>query len=178
MNDLPLSDSDDSDILLPALYLALEAKIRESEPISRTGQIAPGARQRPYKRRKYVNRGIALGNANIVRDYLGTPDAPPVYDEAAFRQRFRMSRRLFDKLCVDIPAHNPRFRQQPDALGRETSTTAQKLTAVLKVLAYGVTPDMVRAYAIPAAFPSSMVAKLYLRWMITFGCRQLLRCPM
>ena len=58
------------------------------------------SRKRSRKgRAQNIDRKREDGALTLERDYWGNN---PIYDEAAFRQRFRMSRQLFDRILKDL----------------------------------------------------------------------------
>ncbi|EFP89902.2 uncharacterized protein PGTG_16190 [Puccinia graminis f. sp. tritici CRL 75-36-700-3] len=62
----------------------------------------------------------------------------PLYDDEIFRRRFRMSRSLFLKIAEAVEQQDDYFRQKPDACGRMGLRPITKITAALRMLAYGV----------------------------------------
>jgi hypothetical protein len=84
------------------------------------------------------NRNIAEGARRIFADYFA-PD--PTYDETDFRRRFRMSKRLCLQIIEAVTANEVYFTHRPNAAGKFGATPFQKITGVLKVLAYGTCSD-------------------------------------
>ncbi|XP_021985973.1 uncharacterized protein LOC110882200 [Helianthus annuus] len=70
----------------------------------------------------------------LVVDYFADE---PLYLEAIFRRRFRMSRRLFLRIADDLAAYYPFFTLRHDARGKMGFTTLKKCTAAIPQLAYG-----------------------------------------
>jgi hypothetical protein len=91
-----------------------------------------------------IDRGLAMGHRRIWQDYLSPS---PVYDENCFRRRFRMSSRLFRRLLEDVPTKNSYFRQRRDATGKLGASAVQKITAGVRMLAYGIAADAIDEYA-------------------------------
>jgi len=75
-----------------------------------------------------------------MRDYFGVDERPPVFDEKDFERRFRLPRGVFDRLYRGLLCALY-FQQSLNATGKPQSTTLQKLTAALRVLAFGVAYD-------------------------------------
>jgi len=100
-------------------------------------------KKRRVETRRFIERRRELGHAQIVQDYLAEN---PMYPEAIFKRRFRMSSRLFRNILQDIEINNPYFRQLPDACGRLGASAVQKCTAALRVLAYGRSADSIDEY--------------------------------
>ena len=87
-------------------------------------------------------RGREKGQQQLLHDYF-VDDA--VYKDN-FRRRYRMRRELFDKICAALLRHRyDIWKQRVDCTGKLGFTTIQKVTAVLRVLAYGVAYDAVSA---------------------------------
>ncbi|XP_022041056.1 uncharacterized protein LOC110943626 [Helianthus annuus] len=61
----------------------------------------------------------------------------PKYNEAIFRHRFRMSKRLFLKIVSDVEANDSWFQEGFDAQGKKGFTPLQKVTSAIKHLATG-----------------------------------------
>ena len=89
--------------------------------------------------RKYIVRDRLAANDRLMQDYFNDP---PTYDEATFRRRFRMSKRLFLRIVGDLERDYEHFQQRPDARGMLGFTAIQKCTSALRVLAYGNTSDV------------------------------------
>lgn len=90
-----------------------------------------------------LNREIHLGHKQIMNDYL-SPNA--TYPEYKFRRRFRMSSRLFRRICQDLREKCSYFMQRRNAAGNLGASTEQKLTAAIRMLAYGVSADFLDDY--------------------------------
>ncbi|KAL3322167.1 hypothetical protein AABB24_039676 [Solanum stoloniferum] len=63
-----------------------------------------------------------------------------------FRRRYQMSRNLFLRIVDAIKDHDMYFEQRIDALGRFGLSTLQKITAVFRMLAYGLPADATDEY--------------------------------
>lgn len=89
------------------------------------------------------------GNVNRRRGLLGdilytqyfSPN--PTYDAKTFRRRFRVSRELFDRLFNAVVDYDPYFVQRTDCTGKRGLSPFQKITAAMRMLAYGVSADSV-----------------------------------
>ncbi|XP_021984897.1 uncharacterized protein LOC110880744 [Helianthus annuus] len=92
----------------------------------------------PRNRNPHIERDRESANQRLIVDYFADE---PLYSEAIFRRRFRMSRRLFLRIADDLPAYHPFFTMRPDARGKMGFTTLQKCTASIRQLAYGTTAD-------------------------------------
>lgn len=67
----------------------------------------------------------------------------PIYDDADFRRRFRMSRDLFIHIHGAVVASDDYFIQKRDAAGKLGIPGLLKVTAALRVFAYGSSTDSV-----------------------------------
>ena len=131
------ANDDDDDVAAAILaaqhhidLLAHASDVLESNP--RPGSF-PG--KSPNKKRDF-----RLGEAAHLRDYFGVDGQPPIYDETDFERRFRLPRIVFDRLYRAL-ACEPYFQQRVNATGQPQSSTLAKLSAALRVLAYGEASD-------------------------------------
>ena len=65
----------------------------------------------------------------------------PKFNEDVFRDRFRMSKRLFLQIVNDIEAQFEWFQEGQDAFGKTSFTPLQKYTSAIRQLATGEPPD-------------------------------------
>nr|XP_043620211.1 uncharacterized protein LOC122592062 [Erigeron canadensis] len=102
----------------------------------------------------------------LMRDYfVENPKFGPVW----FRERFRMSQRLFLKIVTDIEQRFVYFQQRLDRSGRKSLAAIQKCTSAVEQLGTGNPPDNFDDYLCMAARTShesldhfcSAVIKLY-----------------
>jgi hypothetical protein len=98
--------------------------------------------------RDYIERHRDQANVVLMRDYF---DDVPKFGPVHFRQRFRMSQRLFLKIVSDIEANFEYFQPRMDAMGKNSFTAIQKCTAAIKLLATGNPPDNFDEYLCMAA---------------------------
>jgi hypothetical protein len=89
---------------------------------------------------RVIDRDRASGHDRIFKDYFADN---PVYPEKNFRRRYRMSKRLFNKIHADIVGKVPYFVQKKDAAGKMGVSSLQKITAALRMLANEVPSDIV-----------------------------------
>ncbi|XP_042942877.1 uncharacterized protein LOC122277043 [Carya illinoinensis] len=95
------------------------------------------------QRRKFIRRDHVQGHERLFRDYFAEN---PVYPSNLFRRRFRMSRPLFLRILNEVESYDPYFVQRRDNAGRLGLSCMQKITAALRMLAYGVTGDFMDEY--------------------------------
>ena len=90
-----------------------------------------------------IERDHSAGHARLMADYF----APiPIYPAHKFRRRYRMSRRVFDRLLHGAIARDRYFVQKPDATGKMGLSPYQKVTAALRMYCYGTAADSVDEY--------------------------------
>ncbi|XP_022040380.1 uncharacterized protein LOC110942928 [Helianthus annuus] len=95
--------------------------------------------QRTTRKRRTTLRNHEVGDARIWKDYFSPQ---PVYPENYFRRRFRMSKKLFNRILEGISQHSPYFTQRYDCSGRKGLSPHQKCTCSIRQLAYGTAGDL------------------------------------
>ncbi|XP_058221108.1 uncharacterized protein LOC131331240 [Rhododendron vialii] len=129
MNDSDFSDSDNELELL--------------EPIARyqeqNGEGSPSL----SRRRTVINRDTLGGQKRLFDDYFAEL---PVFPPHFFRRRFRMSRSLFLRIHDAVVEHDSYFAQKRNCAGKLSLSSLQKITGVLRMLAYGAPADSVDEY--------------------------------
>ena len=83
------------------------------------------------------------GEENLFRDYS---TELPVYPPKKFQRGFRMRRDLFICIHDAIIAHDTYFIQRRNTVGRLGLSSLQKMIATIRMLAYGVTTDLMDEY--------------------------------
>ncbi|KAL6228529.1 hypothetical protein ACLB2K_002478 [Fragaria x ananassa] len=111
---------------------------------------------------------------NIYMDYFAEV---PVYPEHKFRRRYRMSRSLFLRIADAVKDHDNFFMQQRDGIGKPGLTTFQKLTAVFRMLAYGVPADSLDEYIKIGESTAIRCLKRFCRAVIEVFGERYLRTP-
>ena len=137
---------------LRASYVRLSRLRRERLAIKK--RMAEGGRKR-----KNPQRSNAEHDKRIMDDFFGTPavtidgviheQIPAWQSLHTFYRRFRMDPKLFAKLLKEIqdPVDGHKmFRVKPNCAGEEGPTALQRLTAVIRILAYGIAFDAVHDY--------------------------------
>jgi hypothetical protein len=122
--------------VLLCLDIVLESSSSNSESdechfAPRRGGSKPG--KRPNKFRNRLD-----GAYRLHADYFAQD---PVYDEIDFRRRFRMRKSLFVRVHNQVLAKNAYFTQRRDACGILGLNSFQKITAAVRMLAYGSPAD-------------------------------------
>lgn len=101
------------------------------------------ARQGSILGHSIIYRDRKEGHNRLWNDYFA---AKPVYPDHLFRRRFRMSRNLFLRIQSTIEAHDNYFIQKRDACGVLGLSSLQKITAAMRMLAYGASANLVDDY--------------------------------
>jgi hypothetical protein len=89
--------------------------------------------------REYIYRNRGLGHEQLMRDYFAKEH--PTYPPRLFRRRYRMRRSLFVKIVNDCEAASDYFKRRRSASGQWGFSAYQKISAAMRVLAYGVPAD-------------------------------------
>ncbi|XP_038713417.1 putative nuclease HARBI1 [Tripterygium wilfordii] len=90
--------------------------------------------------RVFIDRNRKEGHEKLVRDYFS---ANPTYNEKIFRRRYRMSRDLFNRIHEGVVSYDNYFIQSRDTVNKVGLSSLQKVTAALRMMAYGVSADMI-----------------------------------
>jgi hypothetical protein len=80
------------------------------------------------------------GHNKLIRSYFADE---PIFPESYFRCRFRMSIKLFKHICKEVTKHDRFVEQRRNACGELGHSTYQKVTAALRMLAYGIPANLV-----------------------------------
>ncbi|KAL5802488.1 hypothetical protein ACOSQ4_030793 [Xanthoceras sorbifolium] len=130
----PSSSSSSSSNPEEELDLTALIEAQNSDQPSRGGSI-PG--------HNVIHRGRKEAAHNLWAYYFAEN---PRYNELMFRRRFRMGRSLFLRIANEVERHDNYFVQRRDGLGRLGLLSLQKITAVFRMLAYGVPADSTDEY--------------------------------
>jgi Plant transposon protein len=90
-------------------------------------------------KRRNVNRDHQAGYQRLMNDYFGEN---PTYSNALFERRFRMSKEVFGRVLDGVTECDVYFRTRKDATGKPGISGLQKILGALRMLAYGVSSDM------------------------------------
>ncbi|KAM1666470.1 hypothetical protein ACFX14_045737 [Malus domestica] len=94
---------------------------------------------RPNRSRN-IDRSRQRRGEELLDDYFVHNSAFP---DTYFRRRFRMERHLFNRIMIDVCNHDSYFVQKNDACGVMGLLPELKITAALRMLAYGASADQV-----------------------------------
>ena len=92
---------------------------------------------------RVINRDRENADHRLFYDYFAES---PRYNDQMFRRRFRMSRNLFLRIVDKVEARDNYFVQRRDSVGRLGLSALQKITAVFRMLAYGLPADATDEY--------------------------------
>ena len=117
-------------------------------------RLLTGGRKRKKQRRTHEEH-----HARLIDDWFGTDDVTidgvlhegkePWFEESSFNRRYRMGPKLFCRLLYEIRdpvTGHIQFHIGPDAMGEAGASALQKLTAVVRIMAYGLAFDAVHEY--------------------------------
>uniref|UniRef100_A0A7N2QZ59 No apical meristem-associated C-terminal domain-containing protein n=1 Tax=Quercus lobata TaxID=97700 RepID=A0A7N2QZ59_QUELO len=97
----------------------------------------------PKRRRRSIKRNHLVGHERLFLDYFAPT---PIYPPTLFRRRFRMKRSLFLRIQSQVEAHDSYFVQKRNSANKLGLSSLQKITAALRMLAYGVSGDLIDEY--------------------------------
>ena len=87
-----------------------------------------------------LDRSRQRRGTDLLDDYFVRNSAFP---DTYFRRRFRMERHLFNKIMIAVCNHDSYFVQKNVSFGVMGLIPEQKITAALRMLAYGASTDQV-----------------------------------
>ena len=93
--------------------------------------------------RQYRYRDRVSSHSRLLNDYFVEN---PVYDETLFRRRFRLSWPPFLRILHTLQQHNDFFVQRRNDAKVVGLSGEQKMTAALRMLAYGMYADSLDEY--------------------------------
>ena len=166
-SSLIIDDSLDGAVEVVAAMMAADSS-DEDEP-GPWGGSHPG--KLPNK-----NRNFAVAYDCLVRDYFSGMDS--VYDEQDFERRFRMPRCIFEKVQGGILGCGS-FVQRTDCTGKPGIHPLCRLTAVLRMIAYGECADREDEYLRLSESVTSESVKEFARHMVdvVYGKQYLYQNP-
>ena len=139
-------DSDDEELLAELLEEEAQTDVEDAEHLlvlrSLAALLAEQAKPRRGGsrpgRRKSKPRQRYEGYCILYSDYFADN---PTQDEAVFRRRFRMKRKLFVHIMQAIREYDTYFKLKTDCTGTVGFTSVQKCTVAMRLLAYGAPAD-------------------------------------
>ena len=123
---------------------------------------------------KVIRRNREDADHNLFNDYFSDN---PRYGDDIFRRRYQMSRNLFMRIVDAVKQHDSYFQHRIDAIGRCGLSTLQKVTAVFRMLAYGLPADATDEYVKIGESTAIESMKRFCRAIVEIFAEQYLRSP-
>ncbi|XP_023767353.2 uncharacterized protein LOC111915956 [Lactuca sativa] len=136
MNRLDLAhpyndDNDEDDLYVTMMYRYYTDNLLQSDPTPL------------LTRRTTLNRDRGEGHRRLVNDYFAENC---VYQPSDFKRRFRLRKKVFERIANAMEARYEFFQMRYDARGKRGFTGLQKCVAAIKLMAMGESPDSVHDY--------------------------------
>ncbi|XP_042958339.1 uncharacterized protein LOC122293939 [Carya illinoinensis] len=135
---------------------------------------ASSSRRPNSQSRMFIRRNPLEGHERLWKDYFAQP---PIYPPNVFRRRFRMNRDLFLRIHSAVVTHDDYFIQKRDTSGRLGLSSLQKMTAAIRMLAYGVTADLMDEYVRIGESTARLSMKKFVKAIVSIFGGEYLRSP-
>ncbi|KAF5449858.1 hypothetical protein F2P56_030260 [Juglans regia] len=135
---------------------------------------ASASRRRNSQPRMFIRRNPLEGHERLWNDYFAEPS---IYPPNVFRRRFRMHCNLFLRIHSAVEAHDDYFVQKRDASGRLGLSSLQKITEAIRMLAYGVTADLMDEYVRIGESTKRLSMKKFVKAIVSIFGGEYLRSP-
>jgi hypothetical protein len=122
----------------------------------------------------FIRRDFVQATKRIFRDYFAKL---PLYPLNIFQRRFRMSRSLFLRIKSMLEATEPFFVQRRNAAGKLKLSSFQKMTAAIRMLAYGTTADLCDEYVSIGESTAMKCLKRFVKAVVSNFFEEYLRSP-
>ncbi|GKC63788.1 ALP1-like protein [Tanacetum coccineum] len=129
---------------------------------------------KPKVQRNPVERDRYGAHDRLVMAYFSEH---PQYDEPTFRERFRMSRRLFTKIVREVTDASPFFQQTNDCTGKVGISALMKCTSAIRQMAYGAVPDSLDEYLQMGATTARDSLRIFCKVIMNLYGEEFLRKP-
>ncbi|GJU46263.1 ALP1-like protein [Tanacetum coccineum] len=185
------NSSHEADVNLPTPMPKLQSPI--NEPTTHSNHVLPQSHSLPLSDSCDTNAYQAAYEASkpkvqrtpIERDRYGAYDClvmayfseHPQYDEATFRERFRMSRRLFTKIVREVTDASHFSQQRDDCTGQRGISSLMKCTYAIRQLAYGSVPDSLDEYLQMGATTARKSLQIFCKAIMNLYGEEFLRKP-
>ncbi|XP_030974670.1 uncharacterized protein LOC115994609 [Quercus lobata] len=123
---------------------------------------------------EYIERDRLAGHKRLYLDYFADT---LVYPPNLFRRRFRMSRSLFHRIQSKVETYESYFIQKRDNAQKWGLSSLQKITAALRMLAYGVTADFMDEYVRIGESTAMKSLKKFVKAVVDIFFKEYLRSP-
>ncbi|XP_018462223.1 uncharacterized protein LOC108833285 [Raphanus sativus] len=124
--------------------------------------------------RSFIHRDRESAHCRLFNDYFSEN---PNYNDAMFRGRYRMSRSLFLRIVNAVEDHDNYFKLRRDTTGRFGLSSLQKVTAVFRMLAYGLSADATDEYIKIGESTAIESMKRFCRAIVEIFSEEYLRSP-
>ncbi|XP_042992160.1 uncharacterized protein LOC122318667 [Carya illinoinensis] len=114
------------------------------------------------------------GYERLWNDYFAQPS---IYPPNVFRRRFRMIRDIFLRIHFAVGTHDDYFVQKRDASGRLGLPSFQKMIVAIRMLAYGVTTDLLDEYVRIGESTTRLSMKKFVKAIVSIFGGKYLRSP-
>ncbi|XP_062006064.1 uncharacterized protein LOC133723265 [Rosa rugosa] len=161
------SQDEDDEEMMATNAIVIAAVAEESGNQHRGRGSHPG--RAPNEERLREERG-----KNMLADYFVDR---PVFKDWEFRTRYRMSLNLFKRISTDLCQYDRYFVQRSDATGKVELLPEQKMTAALRMLAYGAGADQCVEYCRMAKSTSVAALQQFTRGIVDLYSAEYLRVP-
>ena len=162
-----LHDSDSDDEWEMVTTCAIEMNKLNSEESS-------GVRRGSIQGHSIILRNRVQGHERLYRYYFAEP---PIYPLNLFRIRFRMNRTLFLRILFMVENYDPYFVQTKNVVGIIGLSSLQKMTAAIRMLAYGVAADVVDDYVRIGKSATIESLKRFVRAVVAIFSNEYLMSP-
>ena len=135
---------------------------------------ASTSRRRSVQPRRFIWRNPLQGYDRLFHDYFAET---PVYPPNVFRMRFRMSRSLFLRIHSRVEATEPYFVQKRNTANTLGLSSLQKMTAAIRMLAYGVSVDFMDEYLRIGVTTAIKSFKNFVKTVVSIFSEEYLRSP-
>ena len=136
----------------------------------------PKKRKQPGSQvgRTCVPRNRALGHEMLMRDYFAPVCTYPAH---LFRRRYRMRRELFVRIVEACEANCHFFTRRRNAAGLMGFSAYQKISAAMRVIAYGIPADYTDEYLRIGEDTAILCVRKFAQTVIKVFGAQYLRAP-
>nr|XP_051210917.1 uncharacterized protein LOC127328352 [Lolium perenne] len=124
--------------------------------------------------RNHIQRNRLLGHEQLMEDYFAEV---PTYPAHLFRRRYRMRRSLFVRIIKDCELHSNYFKQRRNAAGVMGFSAFQKISAAMRVIAYGIHADYTDEYLRIGEDTTTQSVRRFARMIIKLYGPTYLRAP-
>ena len=121
-----------------------------------------------------IPRNRALGHEKLMEDYFAEV---PTYPPRLFRRRFRMRRSLFETIVRDCEANCDYFKQRRNAAQVLGFSPFQKISAAMRVIAYGIPADYTNEYLRIGGQTTTDSVRMFAKMVIKLYGEKYLRAP-